>query len=88
MMDQDCIWKYAEYSTFSVESDSFKYRLSVTGYSGDAGTYSFIFIEIKTKCGFVLLDIKIYNECVAKKLHVKLFNNTIIMTIYIYYNND
>lgn len=40
MMDQDCIWKYAEYSTFYVESDSLKYRLSVTGYSGDAGTYS------------------------------------------------
>ncbi|XP_052681262.1 ficolin-1-like [Crassostrea angulata] len=37
MVDQDCVWKYAEYSTFYVESDSFKYRLNVTGYSGDAG---------------------------------------------------
>lgn len=39
MMDQDCVWKYAEYSTFFVESGSFKYRVNVTGYSGNAGTF-------------------------------------------------
>lgn len=39
MMDHDCVWKYAEYSTFFVESGSFKYRVNVTGYSGNAGTF-------------------------------------------------
>lgn len=37
LMDYDNVWKYAEYSTFHVESDSFKYRLHVNGYSGNAG---------------------------------------------------
>nr|XP_034309492.1 fibrinogen-like protein 1 [Crassostrea gigas] len=36
LMDHDCIWKYAEYSYFYVESDSNKYKLHVNGYSGDA----------------------------------------------------
>nr|XP_034309687.1 ficolin-1-like [Crassostrea gigas] len=36
-MDHDNVWKYAEYSTFNVESGSFKYRLHVNGYSGNAG---------------------------------------------------
>lgn len=70
MMDQDCIWKYAEYSTFYVESDSFKYKLNVTGYSGDAGTYS----------DFQIVFQFFFNEYVAPKVHVKLFYNTIIMT--------
>lgn len=37
MMDHDSVWKYAEYSTFNVESGNFKYRLHVNGYSGNAG---------------------------------------------------
>ncbi|XP_065930298.1 ficolin-2 [Magallana gigas] len=36
MMDHDCVWKYAEYSTFYVESENWKYRLHVNGYSGNA----------------------------------------------------
>ncbi|XP_065928776.1 ficolin-2-like [Magallana gigas] len=36
LMDHDCLWKYAEYSYFYVESDSNKYKLHVNGYSGDA----------------------------------------------------
>lgn len=43
MMDQDCVWKYAEYSTFNVESGSFKYRLNINGYSGNAGIVSLVF---------------------------------------------
>lgn len=38
MMDPDCVWKYAEYSTFYVQSGSSKYKLLVSGYSGNAGT--------------------------------------------------
>lgn len=38
MMDHDCVWKYAEYSTFYVQSGSSKYKLQVSGYSGNAGT--------------------------------------------------
>nr|XP_034309688.1 ficolin-2-like [Crassostrea gigas] len=37
MMDHDCVWKYAEYSTFYVQSGSSKYKLQVNGYSGNAG---------------------------------------------------
>ena len=29
--------RYAEYSTFNVESDVNEYKLNVKGYSGDAG---------------------------------------------------
>ena len=29
--------RYAEYSTFNVDSAVDKYRLTITGYSGDAG---------------------------------------------------
>lgn len=50
MMDQDCIWKYAEFSTFYVESGSFKYRLHVDGYSGNAGTLS---LSYKTDFHFI-----------------------------------
>jgi len=31
------IWQSAEYSTFSLDSESSNYTLHVTGYSGDAG---------------------------------------------------
>lgn len=31
---------YAKYSTFTVESESQKYRLAVGGYSGTAGKYN------------------------------------------------
>lgn len=37
MMDHDCVWKYADYSTFYVESGSSKYRLHINGYSGNSG---------------------------------------------------
>lgn len=40
LMDHDCIWKFAEYSNFYVESKSSKYRLHVNGYSGNAGMYT------------------------------------------------
>lgn len=63
MMDQDCVWKYAEYSTFYVESDSFKYRLNITGYSGDAGTYAILFYanENKTRiCSFRYQNIDVF----------------------------
>jgi len=30
-------WQSAEYSTFSISDEAGKYRLSVSGYSGDAG---------------------------------------------------
>lgn len=43
MMDHDGVWKYAEYSTFHVESASLKYKLHIDGYSGDAGIYTHIF---------------------------------------------
>lgn len=39
MMDHNCVWKYAEYSTFYVESENWKYRLHVNGYSGNAGIF-------------------------------------------------
>lgn len=35
---------YAEYSAFSVGGPDTKYRLQVSGYSGDAGTYRNIII--------------------------------------------
>ena len=31
------LWYWAEYSTFSLADEAGKYRLSVAGYSGDAG---------------------------------------------------
>ncbi|XP_062578876.1 ryncolin-1-like [Saccostrea cucullata] len=37
MMDHDCIWKYAEYSTFAVDNEHKKYRMHVSGYNGTAG---------------------------------------------------
>lgn len=37
LMDHDCVWKYAEYSYFNVESAISKYRLHVNGYTGNAG---------------------------------------------------
>lgn len=45
MMDDDGVWKHAEYSTFYVDSGSSEYRLNVSGYSGNAG----IFVQIKVK---------------------------------------
>lgn len=39
MMDHECVWKYAEYSTFNVESSSLKYKLHENGYSGNAGIF-------------------------------------------------
>ncbi|XP_078337945.1 fibroleukin-like isoform X2 [Crassostrea virginica] len=43
LMDYTGEWRYAEYSTFLVESEANKYRLTVSGYSGNAG-YLFIVI--------------------------------------------
>jgi len=37
MEDFDGIWKFATYSNFSVAGEDDKYRLTVGGYSGDAG---------------------------------------------------
>lgn len=45
MMDHDCVWKYAEYSTFHVESASFKYRMHANGFSGNAGIFVQIIVE-------------------------------------------
>ena len=33
----DGLWYWAEYSTFSISDEADKYRLTVDGYSGDAG---------------------------------------------------
>ena len=33
----DGLWYWAEYSTFSISDEVGKYRLTVDGYSGDAG---------------------------------------------------
>lgn len=37
LMDYTGEWRYAEYSTFLVESEANKYRLTISGYSGNAG---------------------------------------------------
>ncbi|XP_061185514.1 ficolin-2-like [Saccostrea echinata] len=37
LMDHDCVWKHAEYSTFYIEGATSEYRLHVSGYSGNAG---------------------------------------------------
>ncbi|XP_056019603.1 ficolin-2-like [Ostrea edulis] len=37
LMDNAGVWKYAEYSTFTVDNEANQYRLNISGYSGDAG---------------------------------------------------
>ncbi|XP_061196321.1 ficolin-1-like [Saccostrea echinata] len=37
LMENNGEWKYAEYSNFSVDTEGNKYKLTVFGYSGDAG---------------------------------------------------
>lgn len=37
--DWNCDKRYVEYDTFVVGSEETKYKLSITGYSGDAGKY-------------------------------------------------
>ncbi|XP_048755555.2 ficolin-2-like [Ostrea edulis] len=37
LMDHTCAWKHAEYNVFHLDDASQKYRLDVSGYSGNAG---------------------------------------------------
>ena len=37
MVRGDGLWRWAEYSTFSISDEVGKYQLTVAGYSGDAG---------------------------------------------------
>lgn len=37
LSDYSGIWKYAEYRTFTVDNEVNKYKLVVSGYTGDAG---------------------------------------------------
>jgi hypothetical protein len=39
MMDADNVHKFAKYSTFQIGSESDKFRLTIGGYSGDAGRF-------------------------------------------------
>lgn len=69
MMDDDGVWKHAEYSTFYVDSGSSEYRLNVSGYSGNAG----IFVQIKVKGNvYVNLNCFICYLCLTNVLLIRL----------------
>lgn len=53
------MWEYAEYSTFSLDSETASYTLHVTGYTGDASdalASNGYFVFISNNCQFGTFD--------------------------------
>ena len=59
-------WYWAEYSTFIVDSEANKYKLTVGGYSGDAGDAMRSLNNMKFTTFDNDNDLRIANNCAAK----------------------
>ena len=55
LSDFNCVTKHADHSTFYVGNELFDYRLTIGGYSGDAGKFRFRLKDICIYIIFLLL---------------------------------